>query len=346
MSLDRTFQRIWYERSPFVLFLLLTPLSLLFAALSLLRRAAFRLGILRSVRVERPVLVVGNISVGGTGKTPLVIHLAWLAAQKGVRVGIVTRGYGGRAAQWPQVVTSRSAAEEVGDEAVLLASRTEAIVIAGRDRVASSKLAIERGAQLIISDDGLQHYRLRRDAEIIVVDAARQFGNGWLLPAGPLREGTWRLQTADAVVHTMRNGVQHVGPYTVQARHVLRDAINLKSGEQRAIASFAGARAHAVAGIGNPDAFFAMLTAEGLKLERHALADHARLAERDVTFGDADPVLMTEKDAVKCRDFVSERHWMVPLHVDFAAEDEHKLAALLDRLLVSARADVTAGDHP
>ena len=181
--LDAFFQRLWYERAARWLSILLLPLSWVFGAVVALRRWAYRSGLLTSHRAGRPVVVVGNISVGGAGKTPLTIWLASQLAARGVRVGIILRGYGGRADQWPREVTSATPVIDVGDEAVLLARRTSAIVIAGPDRVADAQRAIARGAQIVLSDDGLQHYRLTRDCEIAVVDAQRGLGNGRLLPA-------------------------------------------------------------------------------------------------------------------------------------------------------------------
>lgn len=337
MSLDRTLQRVWYERAPFVLFLLLLPLSALFAIISYARRFAYRMEWFGIERMTRPVLVVGNISVGGTGKTPLVIWIAEYCASRGCKLGIVTRGYGGRAEQWPQEVTANSSADHVGDEAVLLALRTQAIVVAGPDRVAAASRAIARGAQLIVSDDGLQHYRLARDAEVVVLDAQRQLGNGCLLPAGPLREPMSRLQHVDLIVRSVRSqSIQASSAQHIDARHELGDAFNLVSGERRPLQEFTGRTVHALAGIGNPEAFFAMLKARGLAIDARALPDHAALQPRDIAFEDDAPVLMTEKDAVKCRAFANEQHWSVPLIVRFSAEDEAKLTALLDKLIATS----------
>lgn len=334
MSLDRTLQRVWYERAPFALFLLLSPLSLLFAALAALRRFAYRIGVFRSVRVACPVLIVGNVSVGGTGKTPLVIWVAERLASGGCKVGIVTRGYGGQGTAWPRDVAPDTSADEVGDEAVLLSMRTHAVVVAGPDRVAAARRALERGADVLVSDDGLQHYRLARDAEIVVLDAQRGFGNRWLLPAGPLREPISRVRHADLVVETVRARAQsRTLTDSLVAEHSLLDAVNLRTGERRPLASFAGGKAHAIAGIGHPEAFFAMLRGHGVDLDARALADHAQLQAADVTFDDDAPVLMTEKDAVKCRAFANERHWAVPLTVRFSESDERRLTVLLDKFV-------------
>lgn len=334
-------QRLWYERRPAWLLLLLLPLSVLFAFIVACRRAAYRVGVLRSVRVSRPVIVTGNITVGGTGKTPLVIWLARLLQSKGRRVAIVLRGYGGKSQHWPRDVTPDTASEEVGDEAVLLAARTGAIVVAGPDRVAAARRAIESGADVVLSDDGLQHYRLARDCEIAVVDAHRGLGNGWLLPAGPLREPASRLRSVDLVVKTRRSNAAAANeadavPGQVTVRAHLQRAISLKTGVERSLDSFRGSTVHAIAGIGNPQAFFDALAGAGLRVDAHALPDHAVLTERDISFEDGAPVLMTEKDAVKCRGFAQDRHWAVRLDYEIGVADAALVSSLLDRVLRSA----------
>ncbi len=211
--MDAFLQRVWYERRSQWFSLLLLPLSWLFAVIVALRRAAYRSGLAQSFRVSRPVIVVGNITVGGTGKTPMTIWLAEQLSARGLRVGIVLRGYGGTSTQWPRDVTNAdTSAEEVGDEAVLLARRTGALVVAGPDRVAAAKRAIERGAQVVLCDDGLQHYRLARDLEIAVIDERRGLGNGRLLPSGPLREPASRLDSVDLKVLTRRSSRSRSDP--------------------------------------------------------------------------------------------------------------------------------------
>jgi tetraacyldisaccharide 4'-kinase len=337
VSADRTLQRVWYERSPFLLFLLLLPLSALFAVLSALRRCAFRCGVLRSVRVGRPVVVVGNITVGGTGKTPLTVWSVEFLQGRGLKVGVVIRGYGGTAASWPQDVTAQSSAAAVGDEAVLIAARTGAIVVAGADRVAAAKRAIALGAEVIVSDDGLQHYRLQRDAEIAVVDAERGLGNGCLLPAGPLREPAARLKRVDLVVSTQRGAAEcERASGHLRARHQILEAQCILTGERRLLSTFAGSRVYAVAGIGNPNAFFSMLREHGVEVDSHALPDHAAFERGDIELPGSAPVLMTEKDAVKCRPFASERHWAVRLDVRFDEPDMQVISALLTRVATAA----------
>ena len=333
-SADSFLQRVWYDRHAQWLSLILLPLSWLFGALVACRRAAYRLGLLRRVRVGRPVVVIGNVTVGGTGKTPFTIWLATRLQAKGVRVGIVLRGYGGTSSHWPRDVSGDSAPDEVGDEAVLLARRTGAIVVAGPDRVAAARRAIERGAEIVLSDDGLQHYRLARDREIVVIDGRRGVGNRRLLPAGPLREPVSRLTQADLRVVSWRDGSARPltpVPATIQVWARLSEAWALVGGETRSLEVFKGNRVHAVAGIGHPQQFFAALQQLGIEVAPHALPDHARLTAADISFPDALPVLMTEKDAVKSRAIADQRHWAVRMDVMVSEQDAAAVRAMLDR---------------
>jgi tetraacyldisaccharide 4'-kinase len=335
-SADSFLQRVWYDREAQWLSFALLPLSWLFGFAAACRRGAYRLGLLRRVRVARPVVVIGNVTVGGTGKTPFTI---WLAAQlqaKGVQVGIVLRGYGGASTRWPRDVSIDSPAQEVGDEAVLLASRTGAIVVAGPDRVAAAQRAIERGAEVVLSDDGLQHYRLARDREIVVIDGRRGVGNRRLLPAGPLREPVSRLAQADLRVVSWRDGAARpLTPVdaTIQACARLETATALVGGETRPLAAFKGTRVHAIAGIGHPQEFFAALEQLGIEVAPHPLPDHARLSAEDIRFADDLPVLMTEKDAVKCVRVADRRHWAVRMDVMVSEQDAAAVHAMLGRLL-------------
>ena len=334
-SADSFLQRVWYDRHAQWFSLVLLPLSWLFGALVACRRAAYRIGLFRRVRVGRPVIVVGNVTVGGTGKTPFTIWLAMQLQAKGRRVGIVLRGYGGTSSHWPRDVSSDSAPEEVGDEAVLLASRTGAIVVAGPDRVAAAQRAIERGAEIVLSDDGLQHYRLARDRDIVVIDGRRGVGNRRLLPAGPLREPVSRIAQADLRVVSWRDGsARSLAPVaaTIQACARLSEARALVGGETRPVETFKGSRVHAVAAIGHPQQFFAALEQLGIEVAPHALPDHARLTAADISFPDALPVLMTEKDAVKSRAIADQRHWAVRMDVMVTEQDAAAVQAMLDRL--------------
>jgi tetraacyldisaccharide 4'-kinase len=335
-SADSFLQRVWYDRETQWLSFALLPLSWLFGLVVACRRTAYRLGLLRRVHVSRPVIVIGNVTVGGTGKTPFTIWLATQLQARGVRVGIVLRGYGGNSAHWPRDVSSDSSPQEVGDEAVLLANRTGAIVVAGPDRAAAAQRAIERGAGVVLSDDGLQHYRLARDREIVVIDGSRGVGNRRLLPAGPLREPVSRLAQADLRVVSWHDGsARPLTPIaaTIQACARLVEATALISSERRPIEAFKGTRVHAVAGIGHPQQFFAALQQLGIEVAPHALPDHAQPTAADICFPDQLAVLMTEKDAVKCRAIADHRHWAVRMDVVVSEQDAAAVDAMLGRLL-------------
>lgn len=317
--MDAWLQRVWYQRSLWVW--VLWPLSWLFAAVAAVRRGAYRVGVLRTIRVSQPVIVVGNITVGGTGKTPLVIWLAQQLATRGYRPAVITRGYGGASKSWPLDVSADSDPALVGDEAVVIARRSGVPVVAGPDRIADARQAIARGANVIISDDGLQHYRLARDFEIAVVDGSRGLGNGMRLPAGPLREPRGRLDTVGVVAVTVRLDQGSISSDLIRhkpviVQRVIREAHSLRKSEVRPLSAFAARPVHAIAGIGNPETFFAALRACGLDVDSRPLRDHASLSKEDLTFNDNAPVFMTEKDAVKCRGLADERCWAVPLQVE------------------------------
>lgn len=307
-------EKQWYRQSMWQLVLL--PLSALFWLLSALRRAAFRYGWRASERLPVPVAVVGNITVGGSGKTPLVLWLAQFLRQQGYRPGIVSRGYGASAEAARPVDPADDPAAS-GDEPVLLARRSASPVWVGRDRAAAGRalLAANPDCDVILCDDGLQHYRLQRDLEIAVVDGRRRFGNGRLLPAGPLREGLWRLRQVDAVV--VNGGALLDG---LDAQFCMRlngtQLVNLRSGEKRPAAELKGLRLHALAGIGHPQRFFEHLNALGLDFAAHAFPDHHAYRPGDLEWPDADALLMTEKDAVKCAVFADERCWFLPVEAE------------------------------
>jgi tetraacyldisaccharide 4'-kinase len=310
--------RIWYEGLPPPWWL--RSLAGLYGAVAAVRRDLYRSNLRRSTRLAVPVIVVGNLSVGGTGKTPLVLWLTEQLKGRGLAPGIVTRGFGGRV-RGPRLLDATAEPADAGDEPVLLQRRAGVPVAVGRDRPAAAALLQRAGCNLIISDDGLQHYALERDCEIVVVDGLRRFGNGRLLPAGPLREAPQRLRRVDALVV---NGGEAAAvasgsllEQTFAMGLVAGSAVALVGGEQRALAAFRGAPVHAVAGIGNPRRFFAMLRDAGLELIEHPLADHAQIAADDICFPDRNPVLMTEKDAVKCGRLADDRHWYVPIAAGF-----------------------------
>jgi len=267
-------------------------------------------GILAKCRLPVPVIIVGNLTVGGTGKTPLIIWLARFLKEAGYRPGIVSRGYGGQARRWPQWVDPGSDSGTVGDEALLIARLTGCPMAVAPVRAAAGKMLLERArCDVILSDDGLQHYALDRDIEIAVVDGTRRFGNGYCLPAGPLREPAARLGEVDLVIVNGGPSAEHEFSMRLDGDK----AVNLVSGEEKLLPEFAGTVCHAVAGIGNPERFFRQLAASGLVCRTHAFPDHHRYRRSDIEFGDHRPVLMTDKDAVKCKPFAGERHWRIPV---------------------------------
>ena len=307
-TLTRWAYDVWYKDA--WLGILLLPLAYIFSDIVRLRRFLYRKGVLKSHTMPIPVVVVGNITLGGTGKTPLVIWLAKLLAQSGYQPGIISRGYGGQSEHWPVLVNPNSDALQVGDEPVLIAKQTGMPVVVGPDRVAAAqKLLAEFACNVLLSDDGMQHYKLNRDIEIAVVDGERRFGNGYCLPAGPLREPIDRLGSVDFVIVNGEKYADHEF-----SMHLLGDtAVNLKTGEQRQLQQFQGIKCHALAGIGNPDRFFTLLKNNGIASKNQRFPDHYRFAQSDIDFGDDKPVLMTEKDAVKCTAIAGQQHWFVPI---------------------------------
>jgi tetraacyldisaccharide 4'-kinase len=304
----------WYRLSLWHLVLL--PLSLLFGLLAAARRGMYRSGLLTSFRLPVPVVVVGNIAVGGTGKTPLVLWIAQFLKTRGFRPGIVSRGYGAVGVA-PRAVTPDADPARMGDEPLLLARHSGCPVWVGTDRAAVALALLQAHPQcdVLLCDDGLQHYRLRRDVEIAVVDGARGCGNGYLLPAGPLRESVGRLDTVDAVVV---NGAGTRNGYAMTlAGETFR---NLADGSLTAMAGdFKGKKLYAVAGIGNPQRFFNHLRGLGLACEEHAFPDHHPYRADELAFAGADAVLMTEKDAVKCAAFAAANWWQLAVEAQVDA---------------------------
>jgi tetraacyldisaccharide 4'-kinase len=288
---------------------LLWPASLVFGLIVFFRRLFFRFRLLKSQSAGIPVIVVGNLSAGGSGKTPLVLRIAEVLREHGWKPGIVSRGYGGRA-DGPREATIASDPAEVGDEPMLLARRSGCPVWVAPDRVQACQALREQHPEcdVIIADDGLQHYALRRDVEICVLDE-RSMGNGFLQPAGPLREPRSRLRSVDAVVIRGQSAAQGYA-MTLEGDKLVRftDARDV-----RAAKSFAGQRVHAVAGIGDPKRFFLQLARFGLKIVPHPFRDHHAFSAADLDFGDADPVVMTEKDAVKCKRIAQAHFWVFPV---------------------------------
>ena len=290
---------------------LLAPAGLVVGALATLRRRLYRRGLLASHGVGAPVVVVGNLTVGGTGKTPLVLWLTDYLARAGWRPGIALRGYGALARHDIVTVSPRDDAARVGDEALLLARRSACPVVASPDRVRAARRLVEAcGCDIVVCDDGLQHLRLRRDVEIVVIDGERRFGNRRCLPAGPLREPLSRL--AEIELRVVNGGA--TTDTEVAMRLQAGDPVALDDATRRcALGEFRGRPVHAVAGIGNPARFFSLLRAEGLEVLPHAFPDHHRFVAGDLRFDDDLPLLMTEKDAVKCHAVARPGSWYLPV---------------------------------
>jgi tetraacyldisaccharide 4'-kinase len=303
--------------------IILRPLSWLFAAITGTRRFLFRTGISKITKVGVPVIIVGNISAGGTGKTPLVIALAELLEKSNKHPGVVTRGYVQSRMQPRTIappIVSQQGTITASDEAMLMSQRLAAPVFANPDRVAAAQLLLKRypNTDVIISDDGLQHYWLGRDIEIAVVDGQRGFGNQHLIPAGPLRESVARLKTVDCIVV---NGVAKIGldleQYGVPVFRMNlgnEQFFKLSGGDAVSLTEFfmkcEKKKIHALAGIGNPQRFFDHLKRLGIVSNAtHPFSDHHAFARADLNFPDADIILMTEKDAVKCKAFADDRMW-------------------------------------
>lgn len=326
---ERELQAIWYGgKAPS---LGLRILAAVYSGATVLRRWLYRSNVLRSMRLPVPVIVVGNISVGGTGKTPLTIALVEALRERGFKPGVVSRGYGSGAIA-TQILGANARPAQVGDEPVLIARATGVPVAVGRDRVATARLLLASGGvDVVVADDGLQHYRLRRDVEICVIDGERRFGNGRLLPAGPLREPQTRLASVHFRVCNGGEAQSNEVPMRLVGDTVESMADTARA---RPLREFAGQRVHAVAGIGNPQRFFTQLHAAGIAVIEHPFPDHHAFTAPELDFGHGMPVLMTEKDAVKCGAFAQPHWWSVPVRAELPAAF---FDAVADRLRARAK---------
>ena len=327
-------QHYWYQSNSFfwLILPLLWPLSFLYCFIAVVRRKLYQLNIKQSYSSQVPVVVVGNIVVGGSGKTPLLISLCEYIQQHGFKPGVVSRGYGGSVSGVKQL-SENDTADLVGDEPLKIFQRTKIPVVVGADQVAAvNHLLKNNHCDIVLSDDGLQHYRMRRDFEIAVVDSSRRFGNGFCLPAGPLRERISRLNDVDMVVY---NGVKSVT--AEQCSYVLHivSLNRLNSEEGRSLLSFTKKPVHAVAGIGNPARFFEQLSQNGVEVIEHAYPDHYVYQQNDFSGWDKDCIIMTEKDAVKCRHLSLADAWVVSVKAVFSKTLETRLSTDLLPLLKS-----------
>lgn len=319
MSFQNWLERRWYSAQPAPL--LLRPLASIYGGIAARRREKLKQAASQN-HLAVPVVVVGNLSVGGTGKTPFVIWLVQRLREWGFNPGVISRGYGGRAPTYPFEVHPHTDPAWCGDEPLLMKRRLGVPLMVAPDRlVAAQALILKHPVDVIVSDDGLQHYALPRDLEICVVDGSRGLGNGALLPAGPLREPVSRLREVGLVVVNGGGWRGEAGSHAdMQLR--MEHAVSLSEPQQRKpLSAFKGQRVHAVAGIGNPQRFFRQLQDLGIEVLEHPFADHHAYRPRDLAFGDALPVLMTEKDAVKCNAFASAHHWFVPVEALLGAAE-------------------------
>jgi tetraacyldisaccharide 4'-kinase len=317
-------ERIWYGGH--WLSIPLAPLGWCYAGVVWLRRLAYVSGLMPVRNLPVPVLVVGNLTVGGTGKTPLVIWLVEFLRSEGWRPGVVSSGYGGRMTMQPQQVRPDSSPEMVGDEPVLIAQRTRcAVAVGARRAIAAEELIRHTDCNIVVCDDGLQHLALARDIEIAVVDGDRRFGNGRCLPAGPLRDVPGRIHSVDLVVANGKAGRgEFLMEYQTLPLRSLRDP-----GQTRDISTLRGREVHAVAGIGNPLRFFSFLRGHEIHIHKHEFPDHHAFRASDLQFDDDLPVVMTEKDAVKCVTFAASDWWYVPVQAQLPGAFQHRLRALL-----------------
>lgn len=324
------FNRLWYQKNHFCYFF--TPFSALYRLAISVRSFSYCIGLKKIYRAPVPVIVVGNLTVGGTGKTPLVITLAQFLTTQGYRPGIVSRGYGGKRNTPTLLVTADSDPTIAGDEPVLIARHSQCPLIVANRRVAAVKQLLDQHqCDIIISDDGLQHTALARDIEIVVIDGQRRFGNGFCLPAGPLREPLQRLKQVDFKV--VRGGEVNADEYAM--RFIPGNIYNLVD-PSLILHPDNYPLVHAVAGIGNPQPFFNQLRQLGFRIIEHPFPDHHAYQTSDLNFGDDLPVIMTEKDAVKCLRFKDPRHWCLSITGECASMLT-ALLATLQKLSISRR---------
>lgn len=304
-----------------------------------LKRRAYAGAYLKQTGIRAPLIVVGNISVGGTGKTPLVAHLSKMLLEQGYRPGILSRGYKGKATCWPQLATAQSDPSLLGDEPVMLATQTGRPVMAGPDRaVSAAKLIDQHNCDIIISDDGFQHLKLARDIDIVVIDGKRGLGNGWCLPSGPLREGTSALRSADMLVihgETTANSPNFTEGHTRYSMQLIPGAIyrQAKGPEIQDPDELKQKTLHAIAGIGHPQRFFTLVRNLGFDIIEHAFPDHHNYLESDLQFADTLPVITTEKDAIKLAGIDSDRTiWVLPVIADLETAFDAVILEKLNRL--------------
>ena len=326
--LENLIEKVWHSKNIFSL--LLFPLSLIYISIIYLRRTLYQLGLISITKINAPTIVVGNIVAGGTGKTPLVIWLAKYFKGKGFLPGIVSRGYGGKYLSNIELVKPTSNPLLVGDEPVIIARNTNCPVVVAKKRAKGAKELVEKyNCNIILCDDGMQHYSLARDIEIAVIDGQRRFGNNYCFPAGPLREPKNRIFKADLIVSKYNaRACEHKMDYTYNQLVSLNELPKTIP-----VSDLHGMTVHAIAGINNPDHFFSYLRSHKLELIIHKFPDHYSFTKDDVRFDDNFPVVMTEKDAVKCLNYSSDKHWYVPISAELPKSFIYDLDKLMEKII-------------
>jgi tetraacyldisaccharide 4'-kinase len=323
-NIVRWFQDAWYKEMYFSN--IFVPFSMIFDDFRRIKLFLYKIGVYKKSKLSVPVINVGSITVGGTGKTHLVLWLARFLREQGYKPGIVSSGYGGNSEIWPQWVDDQSMAEQVGDEAVLMARRVDCPIVVGSKVIKACQMLLDKSnSNVILVNDGLQQYSLINDIEIAVIDGERRFGNGYMLPCGPLREPVERLQKVDLVIVNGIETEENEFSMTIKGDSV----INCVTNEEKLLNDFSKQPIHAIASIGNPKHFFDLLERKSISLDSHAFSDHHNFTGNNISFKDDKPVLMTEKDAVKCLDFCSEKCWFVPITVKPQQVFVDKLITLL-----------------
>ncbi|MEI7757531.1 MAG: tetraacyldisaccharide 4'-kinase [Bacteroidota bacterium] len=308
MTVSEALSEIHYSKS--LVSLLLLPFSAVFLLISFVRKILYRFNFLRSFKLKIPVIVVGNITSGGTGKTPLIIYLANELKKNGYRPGIISRGYGSKGGGMIEASQKNDAAD-VGDEPMLIQKHTHLPVFVSKDRVSAAKALLKKykKTDVILSDDGMQHFRLKRDIEVLVIDGTRKFGNGYLLPAGPLREFSSKLKTVDAIVCNHKKVIG--GSYLMKYKG--SSLINLKTNKKIHLNNLRLKNIHAIAGIGNPNRFFDYLKTFNIEFNSSIFEDHYRFSKKDFRNMNDKNIIMTEKDAIKCQKFSRKNFWYLPV---------------------------------
>ena len=326
-------EKLWYGKNKS--FWLLLPFSFLYGLISCVRRQLYKLGIFKSWQSPVPIIVIGNLSAGGNGKTPLAISLIEALKAKGLKVGLVSRGYGGKSNHYPLILDENTSTKQAGDEPVLIYHRTHVPVAVAPKRVDAVKALLDsHQLDVILTDDGLQHYALARDIEIVVVDGKRLFGNGWWIPAGPMRERRSRLKSVDLIIINGDSSEDFINQYsdrTFTMQLVPDHVVNLSTNKQCELSALH--HIYAIAGISNPKRFFDMLTQMGADLVyTESFADHQNftLPLLEKVVGTNQTLLMTEKDAVKCRQFALPNWWYLPIDAVIPDQVIEKIYSLFE----------------